>query len=259
MGSEMCIRDSHWHEEEWWPLEGIRCPFCGILKGRKAWTAGQWRRRAAIFNNLNCCKDCDVDRMRPWPQAVQKEMQIHCIQLWSLYRHILRSGWLYDLNEFFNEWCRSPNKWRKAVSHYGALQRGRPTDPEGWAFNPRVCKKIVGRDAWWKFAIIDPLQYFDPGNSHYAECFHALFGATPFCNNETIGDIIESLLGLQFVVSHRRDYPTLGIKANDIDLIKEGNSTIGIRALYSRLVPCGLPPETSYGLEEQLRRPLCQD
>ena len=107
------------------------------------------------------------------------------------------------------------------MSHYGALQRGRPTDPEGWAFNPRVCRKVELRAHWWKFATIDPLSYFDPGNRHYAECFHALFGKTPGWNDETIGDMIESLLGLQFVATHRRDYPALGIKANDIDLIKE--------------------------------------
>ena len=91
----------------------------------------------------------------------------------------------------------------------------------GWAFNPRCCTTIVVKEQWWKFANMDPLEYFDPGNTHYTQCFHALFGPTPSWNNETVGDIIESLLGLLFIVRHRRDYPTLSIKAKDVDLIAQ--------------------------------------
>ena len=80
---------------------------------------------------------------------------------------------------------------------------------------------IVVKEQWWKFAKMDPLAYFDSGNTHYAQCFQALFGPTPSWNNETVGDIIESLLGLLFILRHRRDYPSLGIKAKDVDLIAQ--------------------------------------
>jgi hypothetical protein len=43
--------------------------------------------------------------------------------------------------------------------------------------------------------------YFDPGNKHYKLSFVLLFGDLGW-NAETVGDIIESILGMQYLLRH---------------------------------------------------------
>ena len=95
----------------------------------------------------------------------------------------------------------TPHYWRKEASYYGALKRSKPSDPPGSAL------WLIENDE----KRLDPEDYFDPGNRHYKHCFEALIGPTLW-NQGTVGDIIESLLGLQFLINQQRvkiqNFPT---------------------------------------------------
>ena len=45
--------------------------------------------------------------------------------------------------------------------------------------------------------LVNCVSYFDPGDQHYKVCFEALFGTVEW-NQCTVGDIVESLLGIQY-------------------------------------------------------------
>ena len=68
------------------------------------------------------------------------------------------------------------------MSYFGALTR----------FGEINCKEDLD----------DNKVYFDPGNKFYKHCFQALFGKDNNWNQETLGDIIESLLGIDYRVKH---------------------------------------------------------
>ena len=74
------------------------------------------------------------------------------------------------------------------MSYFGALQRSHPSDPRG------VCVK--GDEP---FHVLKEDDYFDPGNSHYKLSFVLLFGDFGW-NAESVGDIFESILGLQYLL-----------------------------------------------------------
>ena len=56
--------------------------------------------------------------------------------------------------------------------------------------------------AEWNKRMLKIEEYFDPGNEHYKRCLEALLGPLPQWNQETVGDIVESLLGFQYQVDH---------------------------------------------------------
>ena len=76
------------------------------------------------------------------------------------------------------------------MSYFGALHRTHPSDPCG------VC--VVGDEP---SPYLRQEDYFDPGNAHYKLCFVLLFGDMSW-NAETVGDIIESILGMQYLLKH---------------------------------------------------------
>ena len=94
---------------------------------------------------------------------------------------------------FFDEWVASDYFWRKELSYFGALKRSRETDPRGW----------TSKDGEVKTKLLDDESgYFDPGNNHYKECAEALIGPLEW-NQVTVGDIMESLLGLRYLTKER--------------------------------------------------------
>ena len=52
----------------------------------------------------------------------------------------------------------------------------------------------------WTFLLLEH-DYFDPGNDHYNLCFVLLFGNVPW-SAAAVGDIIESILGMQILLNH---------------------------------------------------------
>ena len=91
-----------------------------------------------------------------------------------------------------------PKYNRKYWSYFGALNRQNTSDPRGswaieiagWADNNR--KELATET------------YFDPGNWHYSICTRLLLpglGSQGNWNNETMGDLVESLLGMQYPIA----------------------------------------------------------
>ena len=109
-----------------------------------------------------------------------------------IWQHCTQNGWLDQLRRVFNEWVASDYNWRKHLSYFGALKRSRQTDPCGW----------TDTDGEVKTKFLVELGYFDPGNNHYKECAEALIGPLEW-NQCTVGDIMESLLGLRYLAKER--------------------------------------------------------
>ena len=70
----------------------------------------------------------------------------------------------------------------KSVGYDGALKKRREEDPGHFT-------DAAGNE------------YFDPGNRHYSSCHTALFQNTWNLNDEIIGDIVEALLGYQWLLT----------------------------------------------------------
>ena len=112
------------------------------------------------------------------------------------------NGWYARIQSFLEEWVASEKAPRKYLSYFGALVRG-DGDPGG-SFSKygqaSSSTDIVQPDKKSKY--IDPEIYFDPGNWHYKTCLDLLWPGLlerHRWSKETRGDIIEALLGLQFL------------------------------------------------------------
>ena len=171
----------------------MNCPSCGEIRYSKHWKPSQWAAWRAEVNDFNCCKVCSIECILAVPPEYQRDELRECATLYTIWCCCIQNGWLVQLRRFFEYWVAAEHLWRKEASYYGALKRTKATDPQGLLNNRwrRSEKNII------KY---NPDDYFDPGNAHYKWCFEALLGETPGWNAETIGDIIESLLGLQFLV-----------------------------------------------------------
>ena len=105
------------------------------------------------------------------------------------------NSWAAQLARLFEHRVWSPHCPRKHWSYYGALSRERADDPRGLASSDGA-----GWDAI-KPKNLDVTLFYDPGNQHYKVCMELLFpGAVTAWNQETVGDIVESLLGLQYLI-----------------------------------------------------------
>ena len=101
-------------------------------------------------------------------------------------RHCTGNGWHEHLKQFMEQWISEvPHASRKDWSHFGALRRQNSSDP-------RSSDGGAPQEA----------QYFDPGNWHYATSMRLLWPSHSIWNQETVGDIVESLLGLQYLLAH---------------------------------------------------------
>ena len=148
----------------------------------------QWKKNNPNVNDFNCCKVCSITCLIGAPPDTQRDLLLVCAKLRRIWLYCTQAGWFYRLRQFFIDWVGEDRYTRKQASYYGALKRSRPSDPHGSELR-------TATDRW------GPDDYFDPGNSHYKNCFDALLGASRW-NEGTVGDIIESLLGLQFLINH---------------------------------------------------------
>ena len=108
------------------------------------------------------------------------------------------NGWRDHIRLFVEAWVSSEYYPRKRLSHYGAIRRSILTQ-HGCKISSST---ELGRTPWGqKCKYIDPDHYFDPGNWHYKMCFVLLFGDVPW-NENTVGDILESILGTRYLIEN---------------------------------------------------------
>ena len=179
----------------------MNCPRCGETRYRYQWKPSQWAAVTAFVNDFNCCKVCSIDCYLPANQAErssdlnasEQALDLNArVELWVLFKFCTQNGWVPVLRRFFENWVAEERTWRKELSYYGALKRSRQSDPCGWA----------GRDSdLEKVKHLSMTGYFDPGNFHYRKCFETLFGKVDW-KAETVGDIIEGLLGMHYLVQN---------------------------------------------------------
>jgi hypothetical protein len=173
------------------------CPKCHVYRSRKDWKASQWWAYRADIHDFNCCKACSPDGIAVEAPLVQLEALEYVRNLRRSFEHCTSNGWAARLALLFEHWVWSPHGPRKIWSYYGALSRERKDDPCGLV---SVC------GARWDPSnpkSLDPNLFYDPSNSHYKLCMELLFpGALRAWNQETVGDIVESLLGLQYLIEN---------------------------------------------------------
>jgi len=107
------------------------------------------------------------------------------------------------IGKFLKVWMSDLSySMRKGLSHYGAIRRRSASDPVG----RHEIFTITTHD---RDFILDEKLYFDPGNLVYSFAFRLLWNDIwQQCgwNQETMGDIIESILGFHYLnVLHGRE------------------------------------------------------
>ena len=162
----------------------MQCPVCQQTRYSKEWTPGQWKAWSAVANGYNRCKPCHSIWLSQ-PQAP--------VERGETTRHIATIRMMRDktniqvFQDFLVQYMTDLSPYyRKILSYSGALYCRDDTDPVHWN-----CPKAQVR-------------FFDPGNWVYYVAFLSIFDELLRhygWNQETCGDIFESLLGLVYVCS----------------------------------------------------------
>ena len=163
----------------------MTCTRCGLALSRKHWRPSQWTHQTQIVAPYHCCKPC-------WSLGPnQRELDEYTARM-ELIRYDVEdwgSGQADFLMEF-NAYAEAAG-CRKRLSHRGALPTFLPTDPVHWT-DPRTGQG-----------------YFDPGNAVYKQAVQyacpQFLEETGMSNEETIGDVIEALLGCYLAIQDTHD------------------------------------------------------
>ena len=173
----------------------MQCPVCQHLRYRRDWTPQQWIRETPDtwpVNGHDRCKVCSggVQTVRnsradlpPQPadsQAVRQDADKQlCVFVWLLHNFEYTR-----FTTFIQRWMELPRFVRKDLSYDGAIQcRGKSGERSDY-----VCSQLK-------------LRYFDPGNHIYAGVLDLLCPSLcSWYNQETKGDILESLLGYHYTL-----------------------------------------------------------
>lgn len=174
----------------------MQCPICRELRYSKEWKPSQWSAWRAEVNEFNCCKVCSEDGYVAKSLEEQKEATQRVHKLYDTFMFCTTNGWRPHLKLFLEYWVASSHRLRKYLSYYGAIKRSIYSRHGGQV----LTLPDHGANPWGdKCKFIDPNDYFDPGNWHYNICIVLLFGDVPW-NAETVGDIVESILGLRYLI-----------------------------------------------------------
>jgi hypothetical protein len=144
-------------------LSTIKCPNCKLDKGKNSWMKSQWKQSNPIVPcYYNCCKDCDSEAFVPDKLALQSQWFMILVSLCQV-----KDEPTQIMQAFISDWMeRLPRYVRKELSYRGYLDiHGGSYDPGNWIYYLAM-----------KFLLPDLLDYEG-------------------WNNQTVGDIWESLLG----------------------------------------------------------------
>ena len=183
----------------------MECPNCNVLRYKRDVKPSQWNAWSCLVNDFNCCKICNIDGFLP-SSPHELRHAIYTVQtLRLIYDEIKHVGWCRQLKAFFMRWLDSDKGFRTYASDFGAPHRSRAADPHGACVSS--CEAdFIGSKPEVTF-LYPEADYFDPGNDHYKLSFELLFGNVSW-NAETVGDIIEAILGIQYLLKHY-DVPAL--------------------------------------------------
>ena len=183
--------------------QGLICPRCSKLRGRKGWRKSQWDASSPTIYPYDGCRQCHDSG--PSQQRVQDlivirdllDLEIAEFQegqadfLWTMkqmYTSDYIEGSSKDQATFFRTMkkkLRNFGDW-KSLSSNGGL-------PAVYEFHPKHWKDYMGN---W---------YFDPSNYVYAKAIRLAcpsFIDTSGCTNcETLVDCIEAVLGLEWALT----------------------------------------------------------
>ena len=177
----------------------MQCPKCLQIRYSRSWKPSQWRNERAVIGEFNCCRECHYDCFLSPISPEDALDQVRVLK--KRYHHCAQQGWSDQLEKFFEEWVSKVPKYnRKYWSYFGALSRLDTDDPRG------STAVAIARWADTNRKWLSCETYFDPGNWHYSICMRLLWprlGSQGNWNDETIGDIVESLLGMQYLIAHR--------------------------------------------------------
>jgi len=177
-----------------------------MVRYKKDWKPSQWAAWNPETNDFHCCRQCDPNCILP-----QREAEVQVGQAIAELRRIVlsvSSALQARIGKFVEKWMSDLSYAdRKALSHYGAIRRRSPNDPSGR-------KGVLGFTVTNldRPFILDERNYFDPGNLVYSFAFRLLWNDVwqkYGWNSETIGDIIEAILGFHYqqVLQNREHVP----------------------------------------------------
>ena len=151
----------------------MHCTVCLQKRYKAEWRDSQWKKNSQNVNGYDRCKPCQKAGM-----THNDLLEYRCI------RELLAIE-IEDFGSNQNEFLKEFDEWvkgqRKSLSHRGALVVRKESDPVCWT------DETSG------------LKYFDPTNEVYRAAYNAVApqpNDRKWTANETVGDVIESMLGL---------------------------------------------------------------
>jgi hypothetical protein len=195
--------------------EVLQCPVCRRWMGSRSWSSKQWSARNPMYCGNIGCRDCrmltiddSLIRLKDYANLVVEMDE-------KLQAGHKRSVELYN---FVQEWMTLSHQTRKDLSHEGAIRCTAEWHPQSWHY-----EKL----GWT----------FDPGNWVYGTVMRFLIPRLQrhnWWNDETLGDIVESILAVGLVGHPNPSTLDQGL-TKEIALLMEDLS----RAVYS--VVCFFP------------------
>ena len=169
----------------------MQCPECRELRYKRDWKPSQWIACQPVINDFTCCKICSPECYIV-SGHLEAEALTLCKSLYNRYRTEITTELTinFRFRQFIDTWVTTLEySTRKHWSHSGALRMPNFSREEE-AGLPKP---------WSKDQRLQTDRYFDPGSWHYKVSMGVVLGEMPY-NEETVGDIVESLLGLQYII-----------------------------------------------------------
>jgi len=180
----------------------MECPYCHEKRYSRDWMPSQWRGWTPETEFYHCCRQCDPECVAP---ARHRRVQVdEAIAAMTQRLRPISIAVRNYIGKFLQAWMNGLSySQRKSFSHYGAIRRRSATDPVGRTTVMRTTTIATHERDF----ILNETNYFDPGNRVYSFAFRLLWDDLQKehgWNEETMGDIIESILGYHYLcVEHR--------------------------------------------------------
>ena len=170
----------------------MECPVCKQERYSRDWKRSQWNTSSPLTFQFNCCKQCNADGY-----FVASDELIRCLEHIETYMAALHSSGIQWI-PLFNKWMEMRHDVRKQLSYRGGIRLRHGDKP----LHPRADHEATRNDPRWSWADY----YIDPGNFVYGLAMRMMWpqfvksGNVEY-NDETLGDILEGILGLGYEYS----------------------------------------------------------